>query len=121
MTTGGTDIPGAVGGVTTIRKEIRSGIEAESQARAKAHAAVGNTEESAQKRAELLAQLETDMLNAAAELDFERAAKMRDQIANLRDEASPKRTENQTVRQLKTEGVVSPRLAESSETNSYPS
>ena len=83
---------------TTIRKEIRSGIEAESQARAKAHAAVGNTEESAQKQAELLAQLETDMLNAAAELDFERAAKMRDQIANLRDEASPKRTENQKRR-----------------------
>ena len=83
---------------TTIRKEIRSGIEAESQARAKAHAAVGNTKESAQKQAELLAQLETDMLNAAAELDFERAAKMRDQIANLRDEASPKRTENQKRR-----------------------
>ena len=83
---------------TTIRKEIRSGIEAESQARAKAHAAVGNTEESAQKKSELLAQLETDMLNAAAELDFERAAKMRDQIANLRDEASPKRTKNQKRR-----------------------
>ena len=83
---------------TTIRKEIRSGIEAESQARAKAHAAVGNTEESAQKQAELLAQLETDMLNAAAELDFERAAKMRDQIADLRDEASPKRTKNQKRR-----------------------
>jgi len=82
----------------TIRKEIRSGIEAESQARAKAHAAVGNTEESAQKKAELLAQLETDMLNAAAELDFERAAKMRDQIADLRDEASPKRTKNQKRR-----------------------
>ncbi len=83
---------------TTIRKEIRSGIEAESQARAKAHAAVGNTEESAQKQAELLAQLETDMLNAAAELDFERAAKMRDQIADLRDEGSPKRTKNQKRR-----------------------
>ena len=83
---------------TTIRKEIRSGIEAESQARAKAHAAVGNTEESEQKQAELLAQLETDMLNAAAELDFERAAKMRDQIANLRDETSPKRAQNQKRR-----------------------
>ena len=82
----------------TIRKEIRSGIEAESQARAKAHAAVGNTEESEQKQAELLAQLETDMLNAAAELDFERAAKMRDQIANLRDEASPRRAKNQKRR-----------------------
>jgi excinuclease ABC subunit B len=83
---------------TTIRKEIRSGIEAESQARAKAHAAVGNTEESEQKQAELLAQLENDMLNAAAELDFERAAKMRDQIANLRDEASPRRAKNQKRR-----------------------
>ena len=83
---------------TTIRKEIRSGIEAESQARAKAHAAVGNTEESEQKQAELLAQLETDMLNAAAELDFEGAAKMRDQIANLRDEASPRRAKNQKRR-----------------------
>ena len=83
---------------TTIRKEIRSGIEAESQARAKAHAAVGNTEESEQKQAELLAQLETDMLNAAAELDFERAAKMRDQIADLRDGSSPTRARNQKRR-----------------------
>ena len=70
---------------TTIRKEIRLGIEAESQARAKAHSAVGNTEESAQKQAELLEQLEIDMLQAAAELDFERAANLRDQIGELRD------------------------------------
>ena len=83
---------------TTIRKEIRSGIEAESQARAKAHAAVGNTQESEQKQAELLAQLETDMLQAAAELDFERAAKLRDEIANLRDGTTPKRTKNQRRR-----------------------
>ena len=83
---------------TTIRKEIRSGIEAESQARAKAHAAVGNTQESEQKQAELLAQLETDMLQAAAELDFERAAKLRDEIANLRDGATTKRTKNQRRR-----------------------
>ena len=83
---------------TTIRKEIRSGIEAESQARAKAHAAVGNTQESEQKQAELLAQLETDMLQAAAELDFERAAKLRDEIANLRDGKTPKKTKNQRRR-----------------------
>ncbi|MEE2796515.1 MAG: excinuclease ABC subunit UvrB [Planctomycetota bacterium] len=83
---------------TTIRKEIRSGIEAESQARAKAHAAVGNTQESEQKQAELLAQLEPDMLQAAAELDFERAAKLRDEIANLRDGKTPKRTKNQRRR-----------------------
>ena len=79
---------------TTIKKEIRSGIEAESQARAKAHSAVGNTEESAQKQAELLEQLEADMLQAAAELDFERAAKLRDQIGELRDGVSPGHTKN---------------------------
>ena len=71
----------------TIRKEIRSGIEAESQARARAQAAVGNAEEKAQQQAELLEQLEADMLQAAAELDFERAAQIRDQIARLRDGA----------------------------------
>ena len=70
---------------TTIRKEIRSGIEAESQARARAQAVVGNAEEKAQQQAELLEQLEADMLQAAAELDFERAAQLRDQIAGLRD------------------------------------
>jgi excinuclease ABC subunit B len=70
---------------TTICKEIRSGIEAESQARARAQAVVGNAEEKAQQQAELLEQLEADMLQAAAELDFERAAQLRDQIANLRD------------------------------------
>ena len=32
------------------------------------------------------------MLQAAAELDFERAAKLRDEIANLRDGKTPKRT-----------------------------
>ena len=79
---------------TTIRKEIRLGIEAESQARVKAHSAVGNTEESAQKQAELLEQLEIDMLQAAAELDFERAANLRDQIGELRDGVPPGRAKN---------------------------
>ena len=75
----------------TIRKEIRSGIEAESQARAKAHAAIGNAEEEAQQQAELLEQLESDMLQAASELDFERAAMLRDQISGLRDGVTPAR------------------------------
>ncbi len=75
----------------TIRKEIRTGIEAESQARARAQAAVGNAEEAAQKQAEVLEQLEADMLQAASELDFERAAKLRDQIASLRDGGSATR------------------------------
>jgi excinuclease ABC subunit B len=78
----------------TIRKEIRSGIEAESQARAKTHAAVGNAEAETQKQAELLEQLEADMLQAASELDFERAAMLRDQIAGLRDGGTAGRTKS---------------------------
>ncbi len=75
----------------SIRKEIRSGIEAESQARARAQAAVGNAEAESQQQAELLEQLEADMLQAAAELDFELAARLRDQIAGLRDGGPPTR------------------------------
>ena len=76
----------------TIRKEIRCGIEAESQARARAQAAVGNAAEQAQQQAELLEQLEADMLQAAAELDFERAARLRDQIAGLKEGKPPARS-----------------------------
>ena len=82
----------------TIRKEIRSGIEAESQARAKAHAAVGNAETEAQEQAELLEQLEADMLQAASELDFERAAMLRDQIAGLRDGGTSSRNKARSGR-----------------------
>jgi len=69
----------------TVRKEIRAGIEAEATSRERAFEAVGTTDESGRKQAELLEQLEADMMQAAAELDFERAARLRDQIAALRD------------------------------------
>jgi excinuclease ABC subunit B len=68
----------------TIRKEIRAGIESEAAARAVAFEAVGQTDDTAQRAAELAEQLEADMMQAAAELDFERAARLRDQIAALR-------------------------------------
>lgn len=73
---------------TTIRKEIRAGIEAEASSRAVAFEAVGRGEESQRHAAELLEQLEAEMMQAAAELDFERAARLRDQIASLRDGGS---------------------------------
>jgi len=73
---------------TTIRKEIRAGIEAEASSRAVAFEAVGRGEESQRHTAELLEQLEAEMMQAAAELDFERAARLRDQIASLRDGTS---------------------------------
>jgi excinuclease ABC subunit B len=69
----------------TIRKEIRAGIEAEASSRAVAFEAVGQGEETRRRNTELLEQLEADMMQAAAELDFERAARLRDEIAALRD------------------------------------
>jgi len=68
----------------TIRKEIRSGIESEATSRAVAFAAVGQGEEAQREAAEVLEQLEADMMQAAAELDFERAARIRDRIAGMR-------------------------------------
>jgi excinuclease ABC subunit B len=73
----------------TVRKEIRAGIEAEATSRARAFEAVGTSDESGRRQAELLEQLEADMMQAAAELDFERAARLRDQIASLRDGKRP--------------------------------
>ncbi|RLS77478.1 MAG: excinuclease ABC subunit UvrB [Planctomycetota bacterium] len=68
----------------TIRKEIRAGIEAEAASRTVAFEAVGQGDESRQRAAEVLEQLEAEMMQAAAELDFERAAVLRDRIAAVR-------------------------------------
>ena len=73
----------------TVRKEIRAGIEAEKTARAVAFEAVGQGDESRERQARLIEQLEADMMQAAAELDFERAARIRDDIARLRDGGGP--------------------------------
>ncbi|MEI7782102.1 MAG: excinuclease ABC subunit UvrB, partial [Planctomycetota bacterium] len=75
----------------TIRKEIRAGIESESASRTVAFQAVGQGEENEQRTAELMEQLEADMMQAAAELDFERAASIRDRIADLRTGGRPHR------------------------------
>ena len=69
----------------TIRKELRAGIEAEATSRAKAFEAVGRGDDDRRRQSELLEQLEADMMQAAAELDFERAARLRDEIAALRE------------------------------------
>jgi excinuclease ABC subunit B len=69
----------------TIRKELRAGIEAEATSRAKAFEVVGRGDDDRRRQSELLEQLEADMMQAAAELDFERAARIRDEIAALRE------------------------------------
>jgi excinuclease ABC subunit B len=76
----------AAHGITpeTIRKSIRAGIEAEAAAHAQSYAVVGRTEETQYITEEYLADLEAEMLAAAEELEFERAAAIRDRIDQMR-------------------------------------
>ncbi len=68
----------------TIRKEIRMGLMSEVAAMRRVREAV-HAEEGDYDRDELVAQLEAEMLQAAEELDFERAAALRDHIKELKD------------------------------------
>lgn len=68
----------------TIRKAIRKGIEEEIQARRVERDAVGLTSESQFVTQEYLRELESEMLAAAEQLDFERAAHLRDRINDLK-------------------------------------
>ena len=70
----------------TIRKSIRAGIEAEAAAHAQSNAAVGRADEAQYITEEYLAELEAEMLAAAEELEFERAAALRDRIAQMREQ-----------------------------------
>ncbi len=70
----------------TIRKRIRRGLELELTARKTARASVsGQRSEPEYERQELIGMLEAQMLDAAARLEFEQAAALRDQIAELKD------------------------------------
>ena len=75
----------------TIRKSIRAGIESEVSAHRQAMAAVGETDTTAESRVEYLRELETEMLAAAENLEFERAAALRDRISELKDGEAPVR------------------------------
>jgi excinuclease ABC subunit B len=68
----------------TIRKHIRAGIEEAIAAHRQANAAVGRTDEAQAITEEYLSELEAEMHAAAQELDFERAAALRDRILQLR-------------------------------------
>ncbi len=70
----------------TIRKAIHAGIEAEAAAHAEANAKVGRTDETQYITEEYIAELEAEMLAAAEEMEFERAATIRDRISQLREQ-----------------------------------
>ncbi len=77
----------------TVRKSIRSGIEAEAAAHAQANAAVGRGEEEVYITEEYLSELEAEMMDAAAEMEFERAAALRDRIEQMRASVGKKVSE----------------------------
>ena len=67
----------------TIRKAIRTNLEMEFEARRIAQAAL-TSDEHEYEREELIAMLEKEMYAAAEALEFEKAAQLRDQIAELK-------------------------------------
>ena len=68
----------------TIKKEIRSGLTQQVKARQTAREAVRFGADEYEK-VELASQIETEMLEAARDLDFERAAFLRDQLRELKE------------------------------------
>jgi excinuclease ABC subunit B len=68
----------------TIRKEIKQGLADELRARKTAQEAV-HLSETEYDLTELIAELEKEMFAAAEALEFEKAARLRDQIQELRD------------------------------------
>jgi excinuclease ABC subunit B len=74
----------------TIRKNIRSGIEADAAAHRAANAAVGQEEEAQYITVEYIRELEAEMMEAAEQLEFEKAAALRDRISQLQDSIGEK-------------------------------
>jgi excinuclease ABC subunit B len=73
-----------------VKKHIRAGIEEAVSAHRQANAAVGRVDETAYITEEYLQELEAEMYEAAKNLDFEKAAALRDRITQLRDSVGQK-------------------------------
>jgi len=68
----------------TIKKNIRQGIELELRARKTAREAIGQQDEQQFDRDQMMAEIEKQMLEAAENLEFEKAAKLRDELNELK-------------------------------------
>jgi excinuclease ABC subunit B len=86
----------------TIVKGIRRGLEAELKARRTAREAVKETEQEFEV-GELIRELEEEMLTAAQNLEFEKAAHLRDQVKKLKAKAAVGQTEAR-IRKSELEG-----------------
>ena len=78
-----------VHGITpqTIHKEIRHGLEVELRARRTARDLVAASDDQFETQ-ELIRMLEEEMLEAAHDLEFEKAAQIRDKLKELRGQAA---------------------------------
>lgn len=86
----------------TIKKAIKRGIEEEIEAKRLAQKVIGAESESQYVTQEYLNELEAEMLAAAEGLEFERAAKLRDRIMQLKKEmGKPVPTEDDSSPQKK--------------------
>ena len=88
----------------TIRKEIQRGLSDELKARKRAQEAI-HLDETEFDRTELIAELEKAMLAAAEALEFEKAAALRDQLAELKEMPLLDETEGS---KSKTQGKTAP-------------
>ncbi|GAB4142786.1 MAG: excinuclease ABC subunit UvrB [Planctomycetaceae bacterium] len=70
----------------TIKKAIRRGIEEEIQARKIVQQSAGTESETQYVTQEFIKELETEMLAAAEQLEFERAAQLRDRIQQIQQQ-----------------------------------
>ncbi|HEX5102931.1 MAG TPA: UvrB/UvrC motif-containing protein, partial [Pirellulaceae bacterium] len=79
----------------TIKKNIRAGIEEAVSAHRQANAAVGRNDDSVYITEEYVGELEEEMYEAARQLDFEKAAALRDRIGQMRESMGQKLSEVQ--------------------------
>ena len=82
----------------TIKKRIRGGIEAEAAKRRQNAAAAREASDGAYITIEYIEALEQEMLSAAENLEFERAASLRDRVLQLKDNVGKPLSEVEIVK-----------------------
>ncbi len=91
---------------TTIKKAIRQGLEAELKARRTARQAIEGSAAAGEKEydlVEMIRMLEEEMMTAAENLEFEKAARLRDQAKTLKDRGGSERSGGGKVRRSEVE------------------
>ncbi|MDA0839681.1 MAG: excinuclease ABC subunit UvrB [Planctomycetota bacterium] len=92
----------------TIKKEIKAGLEAEFKGRSFAQEAVHESEEEYVTK-EVIRELELEMFEAAKNLEFERAAELRDRIQKIQGkETKPAKPDYQKTLRGKKRGKMQP-------------